>query len=186
MISCRTNCFMVLCIQRRISIPVRVQRRLLLGLEAPRRGLSAPSDHGQPQRERGNLHRGPVDLRGGHPLLESPRVLQRVLPLHVPREEVLAPLSELHIDPQAAGEGGQADHVPLRRPRGLRLSQDTAQHGQAVLPQEGAPGHPGGDHRRDGDFPSSEFGLANRRRCLVGGCGVIGALDAHVTIPPYL
>lgn len=115
---------------------MRVQRGLLQEAEAPRRGVPQGGDAREPEGDRRLLHGSPMDLRSGRSVLQGARVLPRVLPLHVPREEVLAPLHELHQHPDAAGEGRQTEHVQVRRPRRLRLSTHPKQHGSSLLPQE--------------------------------------------------
>ncbi|KAE8748162.1 hypothetical protein FOCC_FOCC005165 [Frankliniella occidentalis] len=73
-------------------------------------------------------------MRRGRALLHGPRVLPPLLPAHVPRPEVHGALQELHLHPQAAGQGRQAGLVLVRRQGGVRLPGHPQQHGAAVLP----------------------------------------------------
>lgn len=113
---------------------VRMRRRLLPRDETTRRNMSSTGLEGIPERNR-LLQSIPADMRGRCSVFDGPALLSPPVRVHVQGEEVLAEVPQLHQHPQEAGEGRQAEHVQVRRLRGLRLSQGAEQHGAPVLPE---------------------------------------------------
>lgn len=112
---------------------MHVPGHILRGDEGPRGGVPGAGDRGVQGRDGGAVRPGLVDMRRGPGVRQRDGLLQHVLPADDGGGDVLGAVPQLGGDTAPAREGGQAEPVPVRRPVRVRVPDEQAEHGAAVL-----------------------------------------------------